>query len=395
MLAADLLAQPSIHSFSPTSGPVGTTVTIQGTNFSAGTSGNIVYFGAARATVLSATASNITVTVPSGATYQPITVTTNRLTSYSRQPFAVTATAPYSFSSTSFASRENFFSGNYPNFIASGDLDGDGKSDLITLNLDGNTISIFRNTGGAGTLSLAPAVNYDAGAYPFGAALGDLNGDGKLDVVIGDYSNNQIIVYKNAGTPGTIVLAEKKEFASGLNPSSVGIIDFDGDGKPDVAVVNHNSHTVSVFKNTSTPDSIRFAVKTDFPVGNWPQRLTIGDFNGDGKPDIAVPNYNDNTISVLRNTSSAGIISFAQKLDWATGNEPFHASSADLTGDGLPELVVANSSSGTFSIYKNISNAGAIAFADKVDVSTGPSALYSALHDLDGDGKVDISCTRR
>jgi FG-GAP-like repeat/IPT/TIG domain/Secretion system C-terminal sorting domain/FG-GAP repeat len=391
LLSAGLLAQPVIHSFSPASGYIGTTVTINGSNFSPVASGNIVYLGAVRATILSATASAITITVPSGATYQPISVTTNHLTAYSSQPFMVKAPAPYpGFLTTSFSSRKDFATGKYPNFITSADLDGDGKSDLVTLNNDSSTVSLFLNTGGSGSLSFAPAIDYDAGTHPFGAALGDVNGDGKPDVVIGNYDSSRITVYINEGTPGTLSFS-KKEFASGLNPISIGIIDFDLDGKPDIAAVNNNGYTVSVLKNISNPDSLIFAPKVDYAVGTWPRSLTISDFNGDGKPDLAVVNHDDNTFSVLKNTSSAGTISFASKIDFATGGSPFYINAADLDGDGKPDIIATNSTSGTISVYKNNSAAGAIAFASKVDFATGTTPTSSTSGDLDGDGKPDIA----
>ena len=77
--AMHLLAQPTISSFSPSSGPIGTTVTITGTNFSANPANNIVYFGAVRAAVSTASATSLIVTVPTGSTYQPVSVTTNNL----------------------------------------------------------------------------------------------------------------------------------------------------------------------------------------------------------------------------------------------------------------------------------------------------------------------------
>src|SRR5687767_6882265 len=78
-----IIAQPTISSFSPASGPVGTSVTITGTNFSATPANNIVYFGPVRATVTNASAGSLTVTAPPGANFQPITVTVNGLTAYS------------------------------------------------------------------------------------------------------------------------------------------------------------------------------------------------------------------------------------------------------------------------------------------------------------------------
>ena len=279
-----LQAQPLVHAFFPTSGPIGTVVTITGSNFGTSTQENMVYFGTAKATVLSGTASSLTVTVPSGAHYQPISVTTHGLIAYSSKPFLVTSPEPHiRFSTTSFESRKDFATDRYPVFITRGDVDGDGNADLAVLNQNDNSISFFRNTGSPGIMSWAPPIQYAAGSNPFSAALGDFNGDGKPDLARGDYEGDRIIIYKNAGNPGTVQFVEKKELAIAqyYNPISIGIADFDIDGKPDIVAVNNNGNSVSVFRNISTPDSIFFAAKKDFAVGNWPHRLTVNDFNGD------------------------------------------------------------------------------------------------------------------
>lgn len=385
-------AQPVISSFTPESGPIGTTVTIHGLNFSSKASNNTVYFGAVKATILSASNSTLKVSVPTGATYEPLTVTTGALTAYSSKPFAVTSpeleNMPVAYS---FAPPIEFSSEGYPNFVTSKDLDGDGKPELIALNNTANTISLFKNMGGLGIVNFTSAENYTVGSSPFGAAVGDLNGDGKPDVVIGDYENNNIIVYKNASTEGSLSLVEKKEYPSGQNPISIGIADFDSDGKPDIAAVNNNSYTVSIFRNTSTVDSIKFAAKIDYFVGVWVRSLTICDFDKDGKSDVAVANTNDNTLSILKNMSSPGTVAFSSRIDLETGASPFYISSADLDEDGKVDIIVANSASNNISIYKNTSSVGSISFANKIDISTGQSPVFCTASDIDGDGKPDIA----
>src|SRR6185503_15149780 len=117
-------------SFSPASGPVGTMVTITGTNFSAAPASNIVFFGAVRANVSSATTTSLTVSVPTGATYQPITITVNGLTGYSVRPFIVTfpgganLTTNPDQSQNSFESSVDSTTDLHPNGVAISDFDG-------------------------------------------------------------------------------------------------------------------------------------------------------------------------------------------------------------------------------------------------------------------------------
>ncbi len=122
---------PTITNFTPTSGPVGATVTINGTNFSTTTTDNIVYFGATRATVTSATATQLVVEIPVGATYQPITVNVNGLTAYSDKPFTVTFPCGGDIDANSFSPKVDFTTGTNPYDVAIQDVDGDGKADIV------------------------------------------------------------------------------------------------------------------------------------------------------------------------------------------------------------------------------------------------------------------------
>jgi hypothetical protein len=146
---------PTINSFSPTSGPIGTSVTITGTNFSTTAASNIVYFGAVRATVTSATSTSLSVTVPTGATYAPITVTnaSTAVTAYSSKPFIVTFNTSQSLSASSFSTKVDFTAGLAPWNVALGDIDGDGKPDLASANGNGSTVSVYRNTSASGSIT--------------------------------------------------------------------------------------------------------------------------------------------------------------------------------------------------------------------------------------------------
>ncbi len=406
---------PTITSFSPTSGPVGTTVTITGTGFDTAPSNNIVFFGATMATVAAATATSLTVTVPVGATYQRITALngTTHLIAYSAKPFITTFTPNKgAITANDIAAKVDFTTGGTtlgPVNVAIGDLDGDGKPDLVVANSSSNTVSVFRNTSTTGSLtaaSFAAKVDFATGSLPGGVAIGDLDGDGKPDLVV-TYQGppDMVSVLRNTSTIGSITTASfapKVDFATGSVSGGVAIGDLDGDGKPDLVVANSFSSTVSVFRNTSISGSITtasFAPKVDFATGSGGYGVSIGDLDGDGKPELVVANSFGSTVSVFRNISTSGSLttaSFAAKVDFTTGSLPLGVAIGDLDGDGKPDLVVTNTGSATVSVLRNTSTSAGIttsSFAAKVDFTTGFNPRSVAIGDLDGDGKLDIAVT--
>jgi hypothetical protein len=392
---------PTISSFSPTSGNIGTSVTITGTNFNATPTNNVVFFGATRATVTAATATSVTVTVPTSATYAPITLlnTGTKLAAYSLSNFTPTySPIKTTITATDFQTKQDFATGTSPFSVAIGDLDGDGKPDLAVANYGLSTVSVYRNTstsGSIGTGSFDAKVDFATGTSPFSVAIGDLDGDGKPDLAVANtnITSNTVSVIRNKSTIGSIDFYAKVDFATGLSPYSVAIGDLDGDGKPDLAVVNRSSGTVSVIRNKSTSGSIDFYAKVDFATGGTdpnPRSVAIGDLDGDGKPDLAVANTISNTVSVIRNKSTSGSISFDAKVDFATGTAPYSVAIGDLDGDGKPDLAVANHNSTTVSVIRNKSTSGSIDFDAKVDFATGSNPMSVAIGDLDGDGKPDL-----
>ncbi len=387
---------PTITSFTPTSGPVGTTVTITGTNFSATPANNIVYFGATRGTVTAATSTQIEVTVPVGATFQPISVLVNGLVTYTRQPFIVNFGCSQIIDASAFAPKVDVTTGLEPYAIALGDFDQDGKIDMATANFSDNTISIFRNTSsGPGNVSYASKIDFSTGAgSPYALSIGDFDGDGKQDVAVANETTNTVSVFRNTSTgPGNINFAGKIDFATGLFPHGITSTDFNLDGKVDLAVTSDTDDVISVFRNTSSgPGVINFGLRIDFPTGQAAQDVSNGDLDGDGLFDLVVTNYTSNTISVFRNTSAAGSITFAAKVDLPTGDSPNSVSIGDLDGDGKADIAVANAASNNVSLFRNTSSGvGSIAFAVQADLPAGVGAFWVAMSNLSGDGKTDLA----
>lgn len=397
-----LFAQPSISTFTPTSGPVGTTVTITGSGFNTSPSANTVFFGAVKATVTAATSASLTVKVPAGATYQSISVTTNGLTAFSSKPFVVTFSGGMAIDPTSFIWISNDTTDLHPNGLAVADFDDDGKPDLATPNNYSKaglpaSVSVLRNAGSIGAISFESRKDLITGVLTYAIAAGDLDGDGKPDLVSTSIKDQTVSVFKNTSSVGNITFAPKIDFAAGDNPLCVAIGDMDGDGKPDLVIANNLSNSISIYRNTSTLGSLSFASKVDFTTALNPYWVSIGDLDGDGKPDLVVTNEQSSSISVFRNISTLGSLSFSSRLDYTcgTGNKPKGVAIGDLDGDGKSDVIVVvnNVSSSGAQIFKNSSTPGSVSLSIATSFSHGQSSIsyHVAIGDLNGDGKPDVA----
>jgi hypothetical protein len=307
-------------------------------------------------------------------------------------PFLPTFSCGSGITASTFLADVTFTPGAHPTSIVTGDIDGDGKPDLVTSNANDNTVSVLLNTSTSGTVSFAAKVDFAVGTYPWAVTVGDLDGDGKLDIAASNGTSNSISVLRNLSTPGSVSFAAKTDYTCGTSPYSIQIGDLDSDGKPEVVTANYATPgKLSVYKNMSTVGSISLAAKADFTVGGHPKSVAICDIDGDTKPDLISADYNtaSNTASVLRNTSS-GSISFATKVSFLLGANPYFVVTGDIDGDGKPDLVIPNSGDDTFSVLRNTSTSGTVNFATKVNFATGSNPTSSSVEDLDGDGKLDV-----
>ncbi len=140
-----------------------------------------------------------------------------------------------------------------------------------------------------------------------------------------------------------MILLPKADFDAGGFPFGTTLGDIDGDGKLDVLLVDQGVK-LSILRNTSKVDTVRFATKVEFTTGTTPIRIAIGDLDGDGKPEVAVSNNAiatttaPSTVSIFKNNSTNGSISLATKVDLTTGTAPFASSIVDLTGDNIPDF---------------------------------------------------------
>ena len=155
--------------------------------------------------------------------------------------------------------------------------------------------------------------------------MGDFNGDGKTDLAVANFNSDNVTIRLGDGA-GAFPDATSSTVGAGSFPASVAVGDFNGDGKPDLAVANAGSNNVTVQLNTCDAfpcSGISFAQPTGSPfgAGTNPNSVAVGDFNGDGKPDLAVANHNSSNVTI-RLGDGAGAFPDATSSTVGAGNNP-------------------------------------------------------------------------
>jgi hypothetical protein len=385
-------ALPTITSFSPINGTLGSTVTITGTNFDGSIpSNNLVYFGTERATVLSATSTSIQVQVPYCTNNVPLSVTVNNLTAYSRIPFIVTSGCSAPINTSSFTN-SSMSGGSAREGIVGGDVDNDGKADILYVDGGYPYIYFQKNTSTNGTLSFNSAILYTLTTTPYDLGLGDLDGDYKLDPVVVSNSSNQLTIFRNTSSPSLYNLVNKIDLPTLPSPTHVAIADVDKDGKPDVIVSYSTGSSFSIFRNTSSVGYISFANRIDIGGVNGPFSVQAGDIDGDGKADIVAGNYGSTGLVIFRNTSTVGNISFAAGVAISTVSAVLDVALADLDNDNDPDIVASYSTT-SVGVFKNNNTTGNITSGNTpLQTTLTAASTYGSVevYDLDGDNKNDI-----
>jgi hypothetical protein len=296
--------------------------------------------------------------------------------------------------------------GSWPDAIVAGEFNGDGRTDLAVANAASNTVSVLLGNGDG---TFQPQVTYAVGSGPTAIVAGDFNGDGRTDLAVANAGSNTVSVLLGNGD-GTF--QPQVTYAVGSDPSSIVAGDFTGDGHTDLAIVNNVTlanpqGTVSVLLGNGDGT---FQPQVAYAVGSGelaePSAIVAGDFNGDGRLDIAVVNsgfykdpYSDGTVSVLLGNGDG---TFQPQLTYAVGPSPYGIAAGDFTGDGRTDLAVYEESPNPQEFY----NPGTLTYTSEVSVllSNGdgtfqPAKTFSVglyagpivAGDFTGDGRTDLA----
>jgi len=285
----------------------------------------------------------------------------------------------------------DFGVGSDPQKVIIGDLNGDTFMDLVTANNTAASISIlFQNSVSPGTFLTAQ--NLAVGAHPTGLAVGDLNGDGHLDIAVAD--SGLSILFQNPNAPGFFL----SPMSLGVNCSSVAIGDFNADGRLDLVATSPNAGNVSILLQ-STIGSGNFLFPLTVLAGFQPIDVAVADLNNDGLPDLAIANSGtpDNPATASLSVLLNNLISpgrFLAATNHATGARSQSVAVGDLNGDRNVDVAVANAgglgNAGSVSIlFQNPGGVGT--FLPAVNQTGTTQPLGVAIADLNGDSFSDIA----
>jgi hypothetical protein len=281
-----------------------------------------------------------------------------------------------------FQSQVTYVVGPGPNAIVAGDFDGSGHLDLAVSCYNAATSeSVICVLLGHGDGTFQPDAQYTAGSDPSSLVTGDFNSDGHLDLAVTNSNDNTVSVLLGHGN-GTF--RTQVTYAVGPSPDAIVAGDFDGSGHLDLAVACYNIFTSeSAIYVLLAKDDGTFQPAVQYAVGSDTTSLATGDFNGDGRIDLAGANFQDYTVSVLLGNGNG---TFQSQVTYAAGEGPHAIVAGDFLGNGRLGLAIANSYSDDVSV---LLGTGDGTFTDASQIATAHHAT-PLVADVNGDGTDEV-----
>jgi hypothetical protein len=288
---------------------------------------------------------------------------------------------------TSFTTAATLPAGSGPSAVATGDFNGDGKVDLAVVNESSDNVSVFLSNGDG---TFQAAVNYSVASLPMSIAVGDFNGDGKLDLAVVNNMSDSVSVLLGKGD-GTFQPAVN--YGVGSNPTSVAVGDFNGDGKLDLVVgdfVAPNSNLSVLLGNGDGT----FQTSANNTVGIAATSVAVGDFNGDGKLDVALAGGHCKTgcpiLQVLFGNGD-GTFQPVRSFFNPTRNRANFVILGDINGDGNLDMIVTYSQP-AISVFLGMGDGQFQAPVNYNNLGLAQTSVL-AIGDFNGDGKLDMAVT--